>query len=84
MSSVPSNESFNAEWINLHCQHFLFVQNSNAEILITHDSLIAVSFRYSHIWEKHFTLFNALNFGIRGDHINMFFGVLTISCPYQQ
>ena len=80
---IPSDWSFITKWIKIHGQHCLLAESSDAEISMTCESLIAGSPRYSHVWEKHFAN-KALSFGIGRDHIESFFGVLTISRPYQQ
>ena len=40
MASVSSDGSFNAKLIKFYRQHYLLIENSNTEILITGDSLI--------------------------------------------
>ena len=69
IASVSSDGRFNAKLKKFYGHHYLLIENSNTEVLITGDFLIAGLFRYSHVWEKYFAPLNALHFVIGVGHI---------------
>ena len=56
-------------WLECYRYHYLLLKNLFTNTLLLGASIIAGLSRYLKVWQRYFTLLEALNFGIEGDRV---------------
>ena len=68
-SVIPVPRNAKPGWYEKFRENNFLIQKTSAKLLLIGDSLISNLSRYPDIWNKYFTNYNTLNFGISGDKV---------------